>query len=58
VLQAVSITPDMAVNYFCPDFPVIDPTQYLLRSERKQGFSADPFYGRARCSPMLGSFKT
>jgi len=24
---------------------------------RKQGFSADPFYGRVRCSPMLGSFK-
>ena len=29
-----------------------------LRSERKQGFSADPFYGRARCLPMLGSLKT
>jgi len=25
---------------------------------RKQGVSADPFYGRARCSPMLGSLKT
>ena len=30
----------------------------LLRSERKQGFSADPFYCRARCLPMLGSLKT
>jgi len=30
----------------------------LLQSERKQGFSADPFYGRARCSHMLGSFTT
>ena len=24
---------------------------------RKQGFSVDPFYGRARCSSMLGAFK-
>jgi len=23
--------------------------------QRKQGFSADSFYGRARCSPMLGA---
>ena len=30
----------------------------LLRSERKQGFSADPFDGRARCSPMLGEIET
>jgi len=29
-----------------------------LRSELKQGFSADPLYGRARCSPMLGVLKT
>ena len=25
-----------------------------LKAERKQGFYADPFCGRARCSPMLG----
>ena len=30
----------------------------LLRSERTQGFTAGPVYGRARCSPMLGSLKT
>jgi len=35
-----------------------DPLVPLLRSERKQGFSAEPFYGRARCSPLLGAFKT
>ena len=29
-----------------------------LRSERTQGFTAGPVYGRARCSPMLGSLKT
>ena len=30
-----------------------------MRSERRhqKGFSADPFHGRVRCSPMLGSFK-
>ena len=35
--------------------PEIGPLINLLRSERKQGFSANPFYGRARCSLMLGS---
>jgi len=30
----------------------------VLCCERKQGFSADPFYGRARCSLMLGKIKT
>jgi len=29
----------------------------MLRPERKQGLSADPFYGKARCSPMLGDLK-
>ena len=29
----------------------------LLRSEMKQGFSADPFHGRARYWPMLGEIK-
>ena len=28
------------------------------RSEMTQGFAAGPVYGRARCSPMLGSFIT
>ena len=28
-----------------------------MRFERKQGFSADPFYGRARCS-LLGFFQS
>ena len=28
------------------------------RSERKQCFSAHPFYGRARCWPALGAFET
>ena len=32
--------------------------QHLLASLYKQGFSADPFYGRATSSPMLGSLKT
>jgi len=36
----------------------LDPRDPLLRSERKQGFSADPFYGRARYWPMLGEIKT
>ena len=30
----------------------LDPGDPFLRSERNQGFSADPFYGRARCWPM------
>ena len=29
-----------------------------MRSERKQGFFVDPFYGRARFWPMLASIKT
>jgi len=36
----------------------LDPGDPLLRSERKQGCYEDPFYGRARWLPMLGSFKT
>ena len=28
------------------------------KPERKQSFSADPFYGRARCPPMVGALKT
>ena len=30
----------------------------LARTERTQGFAADPVYGRAKCLPMLGSLKT
>ena len=30
----------------------------ILRSERTQGFTADPVYGRARRSAVLGAFKT
>jgi hypothetical protein len=30
----------------------------LLQSERTQGFTADPVYGRAKCLPMLGEIKT
>jgi hypothetical protein len=29
-----------------------------LQSERTQGFTAGPVYGRAKCLPVLGSFKT
>jgi len=35
-----------------------DPRHPLLRSERMQGFTAGPVYGRAKCLPMLGSLKT
>ena len=35
-----------------------DPRDTLLRPERTQGFTAGPVYGRARCSPTLGSLKT
>ena len=35
-----------------------EPSALELKSERKQGFYADTFYGRARCSPMLGGIKT
>ena len=37
---------------------VLDPRDPLLHSERTQGFAADPVYGRAKCLPMLGAFKT
>ena len=37
---------------------VLDPRDPLLQSERTQGFTADPVYGRAKCLPMLGAFKT
>ena len=29
-----------------------------VHSERTQGFAADPVYGRAKCLPMLGAFKS
>ena len=35
-----------------------DPRNPLQRSERTQGFAADPVYGRAKCLPMLGEIKT
>ena len=37
---------------------LLDPRDPLLHSERTQGFTADPVYGRAKCLPMLGAFKT
>jgi hypothetical protein len=37
---------------------LLDPRDPLLQSERTQGFTADPVYGRAKCLPMLGSLKT
>jgi hypothetical protein len=37
---------------------LLDPGDPLLHSEKMQGFAADPVYGRAKCLPMLGAFKT
>ena len=37
---------------------LLDPRDPLLQSERTQGFTAGPVYGRAKCLPMLGAFKT
>ena len=37
---------------------LLDPRDPLLQSERTQDFTADPVYGRAKCLPMLGAFKT
>ena len=37
---------------------LLDPRDPLLQSERTQGFTADPVYGRANCLPMLGEIKT
>ena len=37
---------------------LLDPRDPLLQSERTQGFAADPVYGRAKCLPILGAFKT
>ena len=37
---------------------VLDARDPQLQSERTQGFTADPVYGRAKCLPMLGSLKT
>ena len=46
------------------EFPIVpfrpwllDPRDSLLQSERTQGFTADPVYGRAKCWPMLGEIK-
>ena len=36
----------------------LDPGGPLLRSERKQGLSADPFCIRISCQSMLGALKT
>ena len=36
----------------------LDPRDPLLRSEKKQGFSEDPLYERARCWSTLGEIKT
>jgi len=37
---------------------LLDPRDPLLQSERTQGFAAGPVYGRAKCLPMVGAFKT
>ena len=37
---------------------LLDPRNPLLRSERTQGLAAGPVYGRAKCLPILGAFKT
>ena len=37
---------------------LLDLRDPSLQSERRQGFAADPVYGRAKCLPMLGSLKT
>ena len=38
--------------------PVLDPRDPLLQSERTQGFTAGPVYGRMKCMPMWGSLIT
>ena len=35
----------------------LDPRDLVLRAERKQVFSVDPFYKRARRWPLLGEIK-
>ena len=37
---------------------LLDPRDPLLQSERTQGPTAGPVYGRAKCLPMLGEIKT
>ena len=37
---------------------LLDSRDPLLQSEMKQGFAADPLYGRVKCWPTLGSLKT
>ena len=46
----------MAQNLGGPDTALRPGTHTL--SERTQGFTAGPVYGRAECLPMLGVFKT
>ena len=36
----------------------LDRRDPLLQSEKTQGFAADSVYGRAKCLPMVGAFKT
>ena len=54
------VDPPCATGFRIPTFltALLDPRDPLLRSERTQGFTAGPVYGRARCSPMVGSLKT
>ena len=37
---------------------LLDPRDPVLQSERTQGFTADPVYGRSKCLPVLGEIKT
>ena len=36
----------------------VRPRDPVLQSERTQGFTAGPVYGRAKCLPVLGSLIT
>ena len=37
---------------------LLDPRDPFLQSERTQGFAAGPVYGRAKCLPVLGAFRS
>jgi len=39
------------------DVTLVNQKSTQWRSERKQGFSADPFYGRVRRLLMVGAFE-
>ena len=50
--------PPPAVRVWSLGVVLLDPRDPLLQSERKQGFTAGPVYGRAKCLPVLSSLKT